>query len=33
MKPIEIGLSLVFVVGGLVWYLAYARNKAEKEEF
>jgi amino acid transporter/nucleotide-binding universal stress UspA family protein len=30
MEPIEIGLSLVFVVGGLVWYLAYARGKAEK---
>ena len=33
MKPIEIGLSLVFVGGGLLWYLVYARNKAEKEEF
>jgi amino acid transporter/nucleotide-binding universal stress UspA family protein len=30
MEPIEIGLSLVFVVGGVVWYLAYARGKAEK---
>ncbi|WP_372912573.1 amino acid permease [Salinigranum sp.] len=30
MEPVEIGLSLVFVVGGLVWYLAYARGKAEK---
>ena len=30
MEPIEIGLSLVFVVGGLVWYLVYARNKADK---
>ena len=30
MEPIEIGLSLVFVVGGLVWYLVYARGKAEK---
>jgi amino acid transporter/nucleotide-binding universal stress UspA family protein len=31
MKPIEIGLSFVFVGGGLVWYLAYARNKADKQ--
>jgi amino acid transporter/nucleotide-binding universal stress UspA family protein len=30
MEPIEIGLSLVFVVGGLVWYLAYARRHADK---
>jgi len=30
MEPVEIGLSLVFVAGGLVWYLAYARNKADK---
>jgi nucleotide-binding universal stress UspA family protein len=30
MEPIEIALSLVFVVGGLVWYLAYARNQTEK---
>jgi amino acid transporter/nucleotide-binding universal stress UspA family protein len=30
MEPIEIGLSLVFVAGGLVWYLAYARDKADK---
>ncbi|UPM45135.1 amino acid permease [Halocatena salina] len=30
MKPIEIALSLVFVVGGLVWYLLYARGIAEK---
>ena len=33
MKPIEIGLSLVFVGGELLWYLVYARNKAEKKEF
>ena len=31
MEPVEIGLSLVFVGGGLVWYLAYARNKADKK--
>jgi len=31
MEPIEIGLSLVFVVGGIVWYLAYARGKADKQ--
>ena len=30
MKPVEIGLSLVFVGGGLVWYLAYARKQADK---
>jgi amino acid transporter/nucleotide-binding universal stress UspA family protein len=30
MEPIEIVLSLVFVGGGLIWYLAYARNKADK---
>jgi amino acid transporter/nucleotide-binding universal stress UspA family protein len=30
MEPIEIGLSLVFVVGGLVWYLVYARTRADK---
>jgi amino acid transporter/nucleotide-binding universal stress UspA family protein len=30
MEPIEIALSLVFVVGGVVWYLVYARGKAEK---
>ena len=30
MKPIEIALSLVFVAGGLVWYLVYARSKADK---
>lgn len=31
MKPIEIALSLVFVAGGLVWYLFYARDMAEKK--
>ncbi|WP_423750793.1 amino acid permease [Salinirarus marinus] len=31
MRPIEIVLSLVFVAGGIVWYLAYARNEADKE--
>lgn len=30
MEPIEIGLSMVFVTGGLVGYLAYARNRADK---
>jgi amino acid transporter/nucleotide-binding universal stress UspA family protein len=31
MDPREIALSLVFVAGGLVWYLVYARNKADKK--
>ncbi|WP_439026501.1 amino acid permease [Haloarchaeobius sp. DT45] len=31
MDPIEIGLSLVFVAGGLVWYLIYAKDRAEKK--
>ena len=31
MEPIEIGLSLVFVAGGLVWYLSYARTRADKQ--
>ncbi len=31
MKPIEIALSLVFVAGGLAWYLLYARGVAEKK--
>ncbi|RBI64469.1 amino acid transporter [halophilic archaeon] len=31
MKPVEIGLSLVFVVGGVVWYFVYARGKADKQ--
>lgn len=30
MEPIEIGLSLLFVGGGLLWYLTYARNRADK---
>jgi nucleotide-binding universal stress UspA family protein len=30
-EPVEIGLSLVFVAGGLVWYLAYARTRATKK--
>ena len=30
MDRIEIALSLVFVVGGLAWYLLYARGQAEK---
>ncbi|ELZ82144.1 amino acid permease [Haloferax larsenii] len=30
MEPIEIGLSLVFVAGGVVWYVVYARNQTEK---
>ncbi|MEF8885164.1 MAG: amino acid permease [Haloarculaceae archaeon] len=31
MDPVEIGLSLVFVAGGVVWYLGYARNEATKQ--
>jgi len=31
MDPVEIGLSLVFVGGGLLWYLVYARGKTETE--
>jgi amino acid transporter/nucleotide-binding universal stress UspA family protein len=31
MEPVEIGLSLVFVGGGVVWYFLYARGKTEKE--
>jgi len=31
METIEIALSLVFVVGGIVWYLLYARDKATKK--
>ncbi|WP_276259736.1 amino acid permease [Haloglomus litoreum] len=31
MEPVEIALSLVFVVGGVAWYLAYARGQAEKK--
>ena len=31
MEPVEIGLSLVFVVGGIIWYLAYARTKTDKQ--
>jgi amino acid transporter/nucleotide-binding universal stress UspA family protein len=30
MQPIEIALSTLFVLGGLVWYLVYARGKATK---
>ncbi|MFC7226650.1 amino acid permease [Salinirubellus salinus] len=30
MDRVEIALSLVFVVGGLAWYLLYARGQAEK---
>ncbi|KAB1190528.1 amino acid permease [Haloferax sp. MBLA0076] len=30
MEPVEIALSVVFVAGGLVWYLAYARGKTTK---
>ena len=29
MAPIEIGLSLLFVVGGVVWYFLYARHKTD----
>ena len=31
MEPIEIALSFVFVVGGVVWYLVYGRRKADKK--
>jgi nucleotide-binding universal stress UspA family protein len=31
MEPVEIALSLVFVVGGVAWYLVYARGKADKK--
>jgi len=31
MNPIEIGLSLVFVGGGIIWYFAYAREQTDKE--
>ncbi|WP_276300624.1 amino acid permease [Halorussus lipolyticus] len=31
MKPIEIGLSLVFVVGGIVWYFAYGKSRTDKQ--
>ncbi|SEK64964.1 amino acid permease [Haloferax larsenii] len=30
MEPVEIGLSLVFVAGGVVWYAVYARTQTEK---
>jgi amino acid transporter/nucleotide-binding universal stress UspA family protein len=31
MDLVEIGISLIFVGGGVVWYFAYAREKTEKE--
>ncbi|MFB6296284.1 MAG: amino acid permease [Halobacteriales archaeon] len=31
MAPVEIGLSLLFVAGGIVWYLLYARTRADKQ--
>ncbi|MFC6943152.1 amino acid permease [Salinirubellus sp. GCM10025818] len=31
MEPVEIGLSLVFIVGGIAWYLVYARGQATKK--
>ena len=31
MKPIEIAVSLVFVVGGMLWYFLYARKEVEKQ--
>lgn len=31
MEPVEIALSLVFVVGGVAWYLAYSRAQTEKK--
>ncbi|WP_255195402.1 amino acid permease [Halorarius litoreus] len=30
MAPIEIALAGLFVVGGIVWYFVYARDKADK---
>ncbi|GAA0228211.1 amino acid permease [Haladaptatus pallidirubidus] len=30
MAPIEIGLSLVFVAGAVVWFFVYARNEADE---
>jgi len=31
MDPVEIALALLFVLGGIVWYLGYARNEATKQ--
>ena len=31
MEPIEIGLSMLFVAGGIIWYFAYARTEADKQ--
>ena len=31
MAPIEIALSLLFVVGGIAWYFFYARSRTEKQ--
>ena len=31
MDPVEIALSILFVVGGVVWYFIYARGKTEKQ--
>ena len=32
MDPVkEVGLALVFVLGGVVWYFAYARSRADKQ--
>ena len=31
MKPIEVGMALLFVVGGVVWYFVYARSRADKQ--
>ena len=31
MKPVEIGLSLLFVLGGTAWYFVYARSRTEKQ--
>ncbi len=30
MDPVEIGLSLVFIIGGIIWFLVYARGKTDK---
>ena len=31
MEPVEIALSFMFVISGVVWYLVYGRRKADKK--
>ena len=31
MKPVEIALAVVFVVGGIVWYFVYVRSRTTKQ--